>query len=389
MLHRHITRWLSYSSYSAAVAVVALCGAAEPVGQVVVLRNGNVLSGAVQAVGRYYRIEQNGATLQIPANQVDSVCGSLREAYEFRRQNRVGSSVDSNLELTRWCLRHNMLDEAARELLDARSKDARHPALSPLDLQLRQQLAVAARKAQAAQQPAPASRPDALPAAHEEQAPPGAALDPPMAAQADFVRSIQPMLIHNCAGGGCHQAGGGRQFQLDRWALKGNGNPTLIRRNLDAVLAQLNRDEPSSSPLVRWARQSHGPQGARPSRPLGPYQAGLLLEWANDACGFVPEPPGEEPTSGPTAAGRLPTSLLPVEGADAAALQPPGASVPATMPARSSSAVFRPRDPFDPEMFNRQRRKPPKMVSGEASQGAAAVDPSLPEARATVTAASE
>ncbi|RIK85618.1 MAG: hypothetical protein DCC67_03585 [Planctomycetota bacterium] len=347
--------------------------AADEAGSVVILRNGNILEGVVRPLGTYYRIERFGATLQVPANQVEAVCASLDEAYEVRRRSRVGSSVDSNIELARWCLRHKLLDQAAREILDARTKDPHHPAINLLDLQLQQQLEVLAAQARTTANPGGPRRDSGVVAAalaeHPETASPPPS--PSTEAQAAFVRSIQPMLIHNCATGGCHQPGSRQRLQLDRWAQQGNGNPALIRQNLEAVLAYVNRDDPPSSPIIRWARQSHGLRGARPSAPLASYQAGLLLEWLGAACGVESAPTSDGVENG------VPTDALPPTDAQRAPYAEHAYPSPAGSSSRSATlAAAKPalRDPFDPEAFNREAvpsspTEDPTAAAGEATHG--------------------
>lgn len=332
--------------------------ASERVGGVLILRNGNILEGVVRPAGAYYRVEQAGATMQVPVNQVETVCGSLNEAYEVRRSNRVGSSVDSNLELARWCLRHNMLDQAAREILDARIKDANHPALKLLDLQLRQQMEVVARKSHASEPKPAAPGPGVVLASHEQRLPTGPEpLAPSTESQAEFIRSVQPMLVFGCATGGCHQPGSRQKLQLDRWALEGNGNPTLIRQNLGSVLAYINRDDPPSSPLMRWARQSHGVAGARPSAPLASYQAGILLEWLNQVCGVqtatLEHSAEADSQAPPTPLAEGPRTF---PGGDAGTAPPFDRTGATTIGAATAGAPpYQPRDPFDAEAFNRRR----------------------------------
>jgi hypothetical protein len=309
---------------------------------VVVLRNGNVLAGGVRRSGDYYLVEQAGAALQIPVEQVETACSSLAEAYELRRQNRVGTSADAHLELARWCLRHNLLDQAAREALDARTRDPGHPALASLEVQIRQMLKIEASRRDRVEMGAIAggSLPNIL---HDGEPSAGLALTPSTAAQSQFVRSIQPMLIHGCATGGCHQVDSPQQMRLDRWALDGNGNPELIRRNLDAILAQINPEDPASSPVMLRARQAHGVRNNAMSRPLATYQAALLLGWLNEAAGVVPTPPTES------------AELDAAEETESA--QPQDDSRPITgkpIPVLPTSADFTPRDAFDPEIFNRR-----------------------------------
>jgi hypothetical protein len=150
------------------------------------------------------------------------------------------------------------------------------------------------------------------------------------------------MLIHGCATGGCHQLDSPQQMRLDRWALDGNGNPELIRRNLQSILAQINPEDPASSPVMLRSRQAHGVRNNAMSRPLASYQAALLQDWLNEAAGVEPAPPGEN--TEPVAADE------PHSADQAAAPQ----VTPQLQPVAPASIEFKPRDEFDPEIFNRR-----------------------------------
>jgi hypothetical protein len=349
--------WPNRRRLSVTVALIALVAVPLPaqgsepaaVG-VLVLRNGNVLHGTVRAADDFYSVEHAGASLQVPAEQVEMACRTLEEAYEQRRTSRVGSSADAHLELARWCLRHGLLDQAAREVLDARTRDPGHPALPTLDSAIQWAIELKrTRKPQSAE----AAQVEAAAEAPMTQAPATPAPDVSIEVQTRFVRSIQPMLVQNCAVGGCHQPGADQQMQLDRWALEGNGNPELIRRNLKAVLRQIDIDDPASSAVMIRSRQSHGSGRHGLSKPLAAHQAALLLQWLSEAAGVQPADPTEvtEPPQTPGVEDEL--SVDDTRSA-AAAVPPPN---PAAAPA------FKPRDAFDPEIFNRRMAaKAPSMA---------------------------
>lgn len=364
---------------SVAVVSLALAGGANlcaqhpaPAPGVVVLRNGNALAGVVQRVGGHYRIENAGAVLQVPVGQVETACASFEEAYELRRKQRVGNSADGHLELARWCLRHSLLPQAAREILDARTDDPGHPALRSLDLQLQQGLAdEASRLEREAKAQAVALAAHQQPVAPEPYIAAERNIDPSAEAQEKFVRSIQPMLIHNCTTSGCHSASSTQQLQLDRWALEGSGIPALIRKNLDQVLHQVDAEDPPSSPIMRRARQAHGFRNERLSKPLEPYQAALLLEWLNQAAGVEPDvEPADELAPPETIPGDAEKTFT-EEMLDEAALELLGDRRPKT--------AFTPRDAFDPEIFNRQRSAVQKKTARPVVDEAMTNDEFIPD----------
>lgn len=357
----------------------------QPAAGVLVLRNGNVLKGAVHRQGSHFRIVNEGSELQIPASQVEMVCGSLVEAYEQRRQQRVGNATDAHLELARWCLRHGLLAEAAREILDARTDDPGHPALRNLDLQLQQGLADEASRLQR-ERDAVALASHVEPAATEEAAQPERLIEPTAEVQEKFVRSIQPMLIHGCTTSGCHSPNSRQTMELDRWALEGSGIPMLIRKNLEQVLAQVDVDDPASSPLMRRARQAHGIRNQPLSTPLAPYQTAILIEWLNEAAGVQPQTPlPAEPSVDPNAVNPLLIEQgSPMEGEVTEAMVDEAALELMNRGKAKTRIAFTPRDQFDPEIFNRRqaRAKSKKSevaeeVAGQATEEGALIPDSI------------
>jgi len=238
-----------------------------------VLHNGNVLRGSISRRSDRFHVELPHSELQVPAERVEMFCRTLEEAYERRRSVRIGSTADSHLELMRWCLHHQLLDYAARELLDARSIDEHHPAIARLELQLRQELAAAERTRST---DPTKTKVTALPVKPATKATP-ILENISQGAQATFVRQIQPLLVQACAG--CHQPGSARSFQLDRLALAGAGHPDVTKRNLSAVLAQTRGTVADSTPLMNYAQTRHGQSNHHQGRVLTPRQAELLKNW--------------------------------------------------------------------------------------------------------------
>ena len=338
--------WCKTACLIQALACGAALAAPEQGPGVLVLRNGNIVEGSVRQTGAYYRVDTANASLQIPNDQVETLCANLDEAYQSRRRTRAGSTADSHLELARWCLRHNLLEHASSELEEARAMDARHPDLAAVELQIRQMMELGAPR-RGARSEASLSLGEA-PAAGKKL--PAAPFEISAEAQARFVRNIQPMLIHTCATGGCHSPGAAQRFVIDRWALVGNGNATLVRRNLAATLSVVMKDNPSSSPLAARAAIAHGAGEGAASRPLDARQLRILREWLDEACGVKPVEP-DQPAS--------------------AALEnaPTGAPLP-TPAASTAPAAFVPRDAFDAEIFNRRHAPPGAEATAETPPAA-------------------
>jgi hypothetical protein len=359
-----------------ATALAVHCVAEEPaIDGVLVLRNGNVLVGAIARHGPEYQIRRATSMLRVPADQVERFASSLREVYESRRAELVGKTPEAHLELANWCLRVALLDEAARELLDVRALDARLPGLADAELRLRQLIG------QQAEHVAPVNAPGVDMADETSAEPPTPLIAISAEAQVRFVRSIQPMLINSCTNGGCHHPDSARPMKLDRWALRGNGDAELVRRNLNAVLSQINVDDAPSSDLVLRGRTPHGLAEHGGSRPLSAHQAMLLIEWVNEVAGArseAPPPLPQEIVSG-SGMGELaaPAMEYPTDeilnamtleelqlAAERAELSDAEIGAP--------KARFVPRDAFDPDIFNRRRDSRATARASAESDGAEA-----------------
>jgi hypothetical protein len=340
-----------------------------------VLQDGGVLEGTFLHTGDRYVLSRNGSTLEIPAARVLVACRSLVEAYDARRQQIQQPSADAHLALAAWCLRYNLLPQAAREIVDARGLEPNNGRLALFERRL---------AAASAPRPPRSARVDGnvKPAAHLEVAASQAEIEPAAIAIDDlppgaielFTRRVQPILVNNCTTAGCHPPGSEQQFQLDRALLHGLANRRSTMKNLAATLAIVDHQQPHLSRLLTVPRQAHG--GMR-SPVFGPRHVAAfshVVDWV--ALVTKANTPEEEPA--------LPTTQLDAEPAaaesledsrrtHAPALQIGGEvilplSAPQRDDPRGGGAVrkeirfgaqlrsWQPKDPFDPEIFNRQHR---------------------------------
>jgi len=325
--------------------------ASQPVEGVLVLRNGNLLRGKLQQQGDHYLVQLSNGELQVHEQQVEMVCQNIEEAYQRRRVARVGSTADSHVELARWCLRHDLFSHAEAEIQQAQAIDLNYPRLALLERQLKQSLQMELRKKQRR-------------LAETDVAPEPTPLDPatlekaPQWARALFVRQIQPLVVHACATGGCHQPGSVAEsrlgseskFHLNRLAIDGAGHPEATLRNLAATLQQIDWQSADQSNLLRRARQAHGSLDA--SIPLPPHKWRVLEGWVTQLAeahrketerkslrlvAALPPKSGPQPTQ-------------PLVFSTQAMQQPPSEVRTATYEPKKVEPI----DPFDPSGFNRR-----------------------------------
>ncbi len=345
-------------------------GVPSPQNGVVLLRNGQVIEGRVSPAGDYYYVALPSGQLRVKASDVEFVCRDIEEGYRRKRDAIQPEDVLAHLRLAQWCQRHGLLGSAAAELAEAKRADPNHPMITAVQ-----------RRLQTALEPAPPAAPTA-----GEQAVSFEQLDrmvramPPGSVET-FTQSIQPMLLNNCAAGGCHGLQAEAKLRLMRVPGGAPASRRLTQRNLSEVLQWVDRDHPDQSPLLTVPLEPHGTAKTATIHDRQSIQYKRLVQWvyevtrrpevevpatvlpqkepqamAQPSNGFAPVPalssaaPGESPAGpakprGRSAARPQPRRepMVPPAGAPA----PPADTPPVPGP-----------DPFDPEVFNRQAHAP-------------------------------
>jgi len=221
---------------------------------VILLANGEVLQGKVSRAGDHYFVWVPGGEIRLPVKRVQRLCDTLDDAYVYLSQSGPGS-VEGHLELTTWCLRHNLFGYAANELRAAMTLEPSDP-----------RVAVLARRLKLARERAAVESADNIPVATkktddsvDERETESTPMQLPEGAVAAFTSKLQPLLINKCAGAGCHGSPTESTFRLSR--MLGGRKPTRRQtvQNLVEVLRWINMEQPGNSPLLQKPLQpSHG-----------------------------------------------------------------------------------------------------------------------------------
>jgi hypothetical protein len=328
-----------------------------------VLKNGQVLEGAITRAGDYYVVSQGeGSELKLNANDVELCCASLLEAYEFKA-NRVSSfSSKSRLDLAKWCLRQGLIEQCTAQLAAAQNIDPTNPQVA--ELQTRINLM------QETPQPIPASPAPGIAAAEMENALKGL----PRGSAEKFAAVIQPILLNRCGANQCHGPNAKSEFRLLRPPPGQIVSRRFTQRNLYASLKYLDRANPENSPLLLLPQQRHGSSVAAVFDKHSSNQLVELLVWAKLTAGvsFVPQPPGN-PTTNPATIAPVNSTLSQPTTKSASAAPPSPEQSGQPVPTPISTRVMRPpledqpmrrpksapaqpefRDRYDPEIFNRR-----------------------------------
>jgi hypothetical protein len=326
---------------------------------VLLLRNGNVIEGQVTRAGDYYIVTfgENGEA-RLSATDVETLCVDLEDAYRFRKATMVGQSAASHLTWLNDSLRHDLKAQAGEQLLEAMHKEPAHPRVAAIERKLK--LAQEAPSARSVRQP------DTAATVSAEQLDKTIRTLPPGTIER-FSAVVQPILLNRCAAGGCHGATAKSEFRLLRPPPGQTPSKRFTQRNLYAVLAYLDRENPEESPLLALPQGQHGTTVGRVFDKRTEHQRDDLVAWAKLALAVpAPAPPAtivraqallsqqnEDRVSAANANNRVPAA------ADDGQKNQPGTPPQQFTPPKDAAPIpregaFKPRDAFDPEIFNRQ-----------------------------------
>lgn len=362
---------------------------------VLLLNNGEVIEGMITPAGDRYDVDLKDGQVYIKRVEVARLCRDLAECYAHKRGDIEEDRVQDHLALTEWCLRHGLLDLAEKELDEARAAEPRHPKIRLLETRLS-----LAKTAPPAAQPASATEKAISPEQLDSRV-----RNLPVGTMESFTNNVQPMLLNHCSKTGCHGPRSTNALRLERIAPNRLAGRHPTQRNLQAALTLVNRDKPEESKLLQSPIRPHGTlkvpvftdreqaqyrqlvtwvylvagsreTAARPT--LEERGAPLLQAISRKDQPVLPEPVeggpvAVTPTSLTAAAAALPGDPTAADSENPFPDQAgphgerPSTGVPvsweklrgqallrSSQKAGESAREFVPKDPFDPEIFNRR-----------------------------------
>jgi len=254
-----------------AVAVAVGPAAERVVPHVIVLRNGRVLTGQVKLLETGYQVDSLSGRVLIPRELVEVEALNLVDAHRKLRSKMPAQDASSHISLGRWCLSHGLNQQA---LVEFRAAER----LAPKKPDTRAMIAKLAPTVGSRGNAPTVRSTTAVMSRDAEQIEALGGL--PREVAGTFVQRVQPLLSNRCGNGSCHGSGVGRAFRLEPIGRERSGFQVRTRKNLEAVLGQLDLVRPAESPLLRLARKPHGSTSrTRPVRPLGREQLVLIESW--------------------------------------------------------------------------------------------------------------
>lgn len=244
---------------------------------ILLLRNGGIVEGRILKAGDNYTVQRPNGDMFVPGVMVRLQCATINDAYTKLHETAAkDDSGETRVALARWCITNKLLKEARRELTDAMecepSRGEAREILQKLDLTL-DPPANAGKSAVDLTKSAPVT-PRYTPDEIESLG--GLSRDQGQ----HFMRRIQPMLVNNCAVGGCHGATSETGFKLQRVTPGGDTSRLAAERNLAEILEQIDYKTPRQSPILTIPDASHGRRG-KPAfaGPRGADQLAELRKW--------------------------------------------------------------------------------------------------------------
>ncbi len=387
-LSRLMSRYLLLAPLLSVLAVPHVAAGADDVSLaprkgVLLLNNGEVIEGTITASGDRYDVAGQDSEIRVKRSDVAIVCRDVLGCYEHKRSAIEQGRAGDHLELAEWCLKHGLVEPAERELEAARTADSSHPKIRLLEPRLE-----LAKQAPRNSEPAVAREKTAS-SEHLD----GIIRNLPAGSMENFTNGIQPMLLNYCAKSGCHGPRSTGVLKLERIPPNRLAGRHATQGNLQAVLAMINRDMPQESKLLEAPIRPHGNMKLPVFTDREQSQYKQLVQWVylvSNVKQASPRPTLAERTA-PLAAprrGRAPSEAdqreprstgenpeleladwsdsFPDQAKNSTSEQAKPHDLPRATGSRGEpgrrpmnqrvapEGDFVPKDPFDPEVFNRR-----------------------------------
>lgn len=274
------------------VLAASLLGA-EPVGLapeagVLLLRNGHVIQGNITKAGDYYVVVLgDSGELRIPTADAECTAASLADIYHQKVQ-KLDGKLASYLNLAEWCLRQREPGWATQQWLAASKIDPKHPRVIAVERRLASVAEEMSRQ--------PTAPPKASPVVPEVESPETALAELSPLAIERYSTVIQPMVLNRCGANQCHGSASKTDLALFRPATGQPLIKRFTDRNLQTLLKFVDREKPSDSPLLIMAQRRHGGMTSATFDKRSQSQVKDLREWLDLVAGISPATPANIPS---------------------------------------------------------------------------------------------
>jgi hypothetical protein len=331
--------------------------------RILVLTDGRVVDGTIQADLHGYRVQTPEANLFFTFDQVKLVARDRTDAYQKLCAIDPGTHAHRDIWLGRWCLENRLPQEAAFHLRKVLEADPGNQEAKSLLTRL-----------DAAQTAGGFVKVGGMADRAVSDAKIVESLSRLSPAEVkEFVIGVQPILLARCGNARCHGAAGATEFHLERVHLAAGGNRVITGRNLDSVLQQVDPKFARRSPLLQKAIEAHGGVAHAPLSGPGAadVQKARLIAWLTsvspELARFDREDSARRSVEKIAQAGKpqptrrdslvVPASATGIDPSMIRPIMPPASSAAAKTDPKTQE---KPKndlgpltDPFDPAQFNR------------------------------------
>ena len=269
------------------------------------LRTGNVLEGTATLDGRHYLVQTQFGSMSIPVQSVEFVGKSRADIYHHRQSGVDATDYNALVRLAEWCVSNGFIDEGIAEYNRA-SQVVPNAVFAGIVQQRLDTLRQVTMTDSTPELPVLQTEPSSSPVISRQ-------------VFESFVRRVQPVLVNRCIAADCHGTHSERQFKL--------GTPqesmgSTSRRNVQAVLPYIDREDPMASPLLSALATPHG--GTKMALTVDSHSYIQIAQWVQQVA-----------------------KELPLKQRAEGVAMPPRVSI---LPEPSGTA--RASDPLDPNVFN-------------------------------------
>ena len=253
--------------------------AETPDTKVLLLRNGQVLSGQISYEGDHYRVTFPTGEIRVRRTEVEHLCRDLVDAFETKRRKIEAQDVTGQMRLADWCIRVELLSQAdalisAAEQVVPQSSRVR---LSRRNLQLARNPARAVPEVPALEKSPGYSRSELESMTRSM----------PDGTVETFRKTIQPMLLAGCAAARCHGVAATNDFRLIRPVRGHVLSRRATQRNLQAILRWIHSgpvvddeaDVQGETSILSQMTKSHGTSKESVSFAADSQQVRKVAEW--------------------------------------------------------------------------------------------------------------
>ena len=246
---------------------------------VIVLRTGQVLTARIEPeLGGYALYLPTGRTM-VPYDQVWTAATSVSDAYARIVSTRQNPTTNERLELARWCFQNDLPEEARVELSAALQLEPTRPKARMLLHHLEQSLQRKGRLAN----PEAAAKPTAAQVTGGRSGIGGLSTR----SSSDYVRVIQPILMHRCGNAACHGTTSDNAFRLLPTSTTQAGRSSTSA-NLTAVLQLIDASAPDTSPILTASQVPLGPHRTAWQGRAGAENFTTLRDWVRAVSAELP-----------------------------------------------------------------------------------------------------